>query len=106
MRLLREPGRNVTRQILRRDDVLILENHRPLDDVSQLAHVARPAVTAKRCPHLPPEPSDVASQDELLVESFNVMLSEQQDVVISLSERRNVYQDDGEAVKEVEPEAP
>src|SRR5215510_8985802 len=97
-------GRDAARQPVRGDQIVIFEDHRPLDHVAQLAHIAGPPVAAENLRYFGRYPTDALP--ELFVEVFDVMPGEQQHVIAALAQRRQIDLDDGEAVVKVEPESP
>src|SRR5262249_31417013 len=51
-------GRDAARQPVRGDHIVIFEDHRPLDHVAQLAHVAGPPEAAENLRHFGRYPAD------------------------------------------------
>ena len=92
------------RQVLFGDVVLVADRHQPLDQVLELADVARPPVLLQHrhrrvgdALDLLPEPRVVALQEEL---------GELRDVLGALAQRRQLDRDDVDPVVEVLAEAP
>src|SRR5262249_41934428 len=81
---MRQPAGQVTR----RYQVAIFENHHPLDDVTQLPDVARPAITAEDSSNFGRQTSNALSQT--LVEIAHVVFGQQDTIVTTISQRRNI----------------
>src|SRR5205085_71505 len=80
----------------------VFEDQRSLDDVAQLAHVARPVVLAKHFGRFRREPGDFLAAFEPSANSFDVVVRQQQNIVTSFAQRRNVDLDDRETIVKVE----
>src|SRR5437870_806059 len=87
------------RQLTTGDDLSPREDHRALDDVLELAHVARPVVLGE------PFQCFFADRRRLRRRAVTVLreevLDERRDVLLAFAQRRHVDVDDVESVKEV-----
>src|SRR5262245_37184869 len=98
---------NLGRQIVELNDLVAAGDDQALDDVLELAHVARPRVLAERDDRLGRDVADdrlmaVAARRQVAQE----VLDEQRDVLAPLAERRDDEVDDVDAVEEVLAELP
>ena len=85
------------------DDALAREQHRPLDDVRQLAHVARELVAREHLEHLGRDARGGAA--EALGVARDEVLDEQRDVPAPLAQRRHAHRHDLQAEEQVLAEA-
>ena len=98
----RSRARRQGREVARLEPVAVREQHRPFDDVTELAHVARPAVLLQDC-----EAAGVAPSTRLRnsVEPIDEVLDEQRDILRVRPERRDRDRQDVQPVEQVGPEA-
>jgi hypothetical protein len=83
----------------RADDLPVLEDDDPLDDVLQLAHVAGPGVGLHQLHGLAREPAHLAAK--LAVEPTDEVFDQQWDVIAALPQRGHLHLDDIEPEVEV-----
>src|SRR5688572_3409047 len=79
------------RQIVQRDVGTFSDDDGALDDVLELAYVARPAISQQGLRRLGLDRSDIALM--LSGESIEEMLCQQQDILCAVSQRRNSERD-------------
>ncbi|MNQ75336.1 hypothetical protein D3C85_901260 [compost metagenome] len=90
---------DIDAQQVERDARALAEDHRPLDGVLQLAHVARPVVVADRLERLGGELQRLAAHARTLAGQEHP--GDLQHVVLALAQRRQAQRDDVQAVVEV-----
>src|SRR6266496_16615 len=99
------PGRarQVPRHVLQRDQVAAAEDHRPLQDVLQLAHVALPRLTDERPERIPLHAEEPRA--ELGVEPVDEMVDQERDVAATLAQGGELEVQDVQPVEEIRAEA-
>ena len=81
------------------DDVVAGQDRRPLDDVFQLAHIARPVVIDQRAHRALGNLGDLLA--ELGADRLEEVIGQRRDVVLALAQRRDMDREDIDSVKEV-----
>ena len=87
------------RQVLRLDELAARQNRGALDDVAQLAHVARPVVELEHPHRLGRDRLDVASVAR--VELVEERLDDERQIVLAIAQRRQLDREDVEPVVEI-----
>src|SRR5438445_728234 len=95
----RRAPQHVVGQVLDADEPRPAQHHRPLDDVAQLAHVARPVIALELLVRLAGEAADLAVV--LPIELLDEALAQQRNVLAALPQRRQVDREDVEPIEEV-----
>ena len=95
-------GEHPGRQVLQLDVGRLGQDHGPLDDVLELAHVAWISIRAQRLAQL--DRQRLGGLDAGAKQDAK-MLASSEDVVAAFSQRRNVDREDREPLEEVLPEA-
>ena len=97
-------GRRQRREILRLESLRVGEQHRALDDVSQLAHVARPSVLLEQRVRRRARPDDAFP--EFCIEGVDKIFDEQEDILGVGAQGRNGNWQYVQTVIEIATEAP